>query len=70
MSAHYDQPGSLMKKTLALIEEQQCDPLKLHKETGLPYYWLKKFASGSFKNPSVNRVEFLYERLTGNQIAI
>ncbi len=59
----FDQPGKLMAATLAEIKDR--DLFEVHRVTKLPYYWLKKFANGEFKNPSVNRIEALYNHLTG-----
>jgi hypothetical protein len=58
----FDQPGSLMARTIELLNGQ--DLLELYSETSIPYYWLRTFARGVYKNPSVNRVQFLYEYLT------
>ena len=55
----FDQPGALMERTrTALIER---GPFRAHEETRIPFYWLRTFAAGGFKNPSVNRVQYLYE---------
>ena len=62
--AHYDAPGKLMQRTLELLKASDKSLLEIYNETGLPFYWLRKFAGGTFQNPSVNRVQFLYEHLT------
>lgn len=64
----FDEPGSLMEKTLALIKKDERSVLELYRDTGLPFYWLKKLAAGKFANPSVNRVQYLYEYLSGKKI--
>lgn len=64
----FDEPGTLMQETLALIEKSGKSLPQLYRETGVPFYWLKKFVSGEFTNPSVNRVQFLYEHLSGKRI--
>lgn len=61
-----DEPGSLMAKTIKLLRGR--DLLQVYKETGISYYWLRKFLAGKFTNPSVNRVQSLYEYLSGNKI--
>jgi len=61
-SAIFDQPLSLMRATGLLLEG--VDLVNLSAETAISFYWLKKFASGQFRNPSVNRVQYLYEYLT------
>lgn len=59
-----DEPGTLLKRTRELLKNDKRGLLDIHKETGIPFYWLKKFSAGGFDNPSVNRVQFLYEVLT------
>lgn len=34
----------------------------------ITFYWLRKFSSGDFRDPSVNRVEELYRHLTGKSV--
>lgn len=63
---NFDQPGSLMLETQRMLKEQ--DLLAVYTATGISFYWLRKFASGEFKNPSVNRVQSLYEFLKGKPL--
>jgi len=67
---HKDEIRSLMKKTLTLLEKDKRTSLELCLETKIPFYWLKKFRDGGFKNPSVNRVQFLYEFLTQSKLPV
>ena len=62
----FDQPQALMLKTIALLKKR--DLLEVYVATKISFYWLRKFASGVYKNPSVNRVQFLYEYLTGKKV--
>lgn len=62
----FDQPGELMEATIALLKGQ--DLLKVYTDTRISFYWLRKFAAGIYRNPSVNRVQYLYEHLTGTKI--
>ena len=64
----FDQPGSLMLETQRMLKEQ--DLLTVYSETGISFYWLRKFSSGEFKNPSVNRVQCLYEFLKGEPLFV
>jgi len=68
----YDQKttGTLMKETheLFLIDGRSSEDLYF--ETGLPIAWLKKFRSESIDNPSVNRVQYLYEFLTATKLEV
>lgn len=57
----FDQPGTLMLKTIDLLKGR--DLLKVYSETKISFYWLRKFVACEFKNPSVNRVQFLFEFL-------
>jgi len=61
---------SLMKKTLRLMKKDSRSLIDIHKETNLPFYWLRKFAAGEFDNPSVNRVQYLYEFLTESKLSV
>ena len=65
---NFDQPGSLMLETQRMLKEQ--DLLTVYSETGISFYWLRKFSSGEFKNPSVNRVQHLYEFLKGEPLFV
>lgn len=64
--------GSLLERTVELLREDMKDRtlLELHKETGLPFYWLRKMAGRETKDPSVNRVQALYEYLSGDKLEL
>ena len=62
--------GSLHRKTLDLLKQSEIPLPEIYKKTNLPYYWLKKFSSGEIKNPSVNRVQRLYEFLAGRKLEV
>ena len=62
----FDQPGSLMLRTIELLKEQ--DLLKVYSDTKISFYWLQKFVASSFKNPSVNRVQYLFEHLSKQRL--
>ena len=71
MTRHaFDAPSSLMLRTRQLLLSSEKSYLQIHKETRLPFDWLKKFAYGEIKNPSVNRVQTLYEYLNGAPLAL
>jgi hypothetical protein len=61
---------SLYQETLKLLKDNNESLLDIHKEANLPYFWLKKFKAGEIKDPSVNRVQSLYEYLTGKKLKI
>lgn len=62
---------SLMEKTHRLLKESELSIPNVHAElrmsgiTSISYYWLRKFSSGQIKDPSVNKVQMLYEFLSG-----
>lgn len=58
----FDQPGTLMLRTITLLKTK--DLLEVYAETRISFYWLRKFVACEFKNPSVNRVQFLFEHLS------
>ena len=70
MAKEFDKPSTLMVETLKLLkaDERKLAELADSTQTGISYYWLKKFSANEFANPSVNRVQFLYEFLSGNKI--
>jgi hypothetical protein len=55
-----------MEQTRRLLRTR--DLLEVYTATRLPYHWLRKFSAGAYANPSVNRVQFLYEHLTGTKL--
>ena len=61
---------SLMLKTTELLEADPRSLLDLHKESGISYYWLRKFKSGILSDPSVNKVQALYEFLSGTKLRV
>ena len=62
----YDQPGPLMIETIKLIKETGLE--KVAFVTLVPFGWIQKLCSGTFKNPSVNRIEHIYQVLSGSKI--
>lgn len=63
-----DRLGSLMTETLRLINKEPRGLLAVTQRTGVPFYWLRKFAAGKIPNPSVNRVQYLFEKLSGKKV--
>lgn len=64
------QPATLLTRTRALLSNDERGLLTIHKESGLPFYWLKKFSAGEIKDPSVNKVQRLYEFLSRHKLAV
>lgn len=65
-----DKKGTLLAKTLVLLKASSEDPMKIHKATDLPFYWLKDMKAGKTKNPSVNRIQHLYEYLSNQSLKV
>ena len=65
-SKEYDSPNLLMQTTIKLVKQKGIEDTAF--ETLIPFGWLQKFCAGTFKNPSVNRVVFLYEHLSGTKL--
>ncbi len=63
-------PLSLMTETQRLLKQRSRTLLDVANDTGIPFYWLRKFHYGEIDNPSVNRVQKLYEYLAGKKLAL
>lgn len=60
-----DSPATLYVVTQELLKQnKEGSYLDIYKSTGVPPNWLSKFATGKIRNPSVNRVQRLYEYLS------
>lgn len=66
----FEHRGTLHAKTFDLLKQCKLSLPEIYKETGLPYYWLKKFSADEVKDPSVNRVQYLYEFLTSKKLEV
>jgi hypothetical protein len=60
--------ANLGDRTLALLNEKQYDIKIVAQATELQYDWLIKFRRGAIKDPSVHKVQKLYEYLTGKPL--
>lgn len=65
-----DQPGSLLVATRKLLMQDPRSTLDIHKQCGLPYFWLVQFKSNRSTSPSVDRVQYLYEFLAEKKLAV
>lgn len=63
-------PCSLLAETRRRLHTDGRTLLDIHKQSGLPFYWLKKLSSGSIRDPSVNRVQQLNEFLTERRLPV
>ena len=60
--------GSLLEETLRLLKQSEKSTIDIHKETGQPFHWLRKLRAGEIPNPSVNRIQALFEHLSGRKL--
>jgi hypothetical protein len=60
---------SLLTTTRELLLAQPARA-SVARACGLHLNWLEKFAAGKFKDPSVNRVQALYEHLSGKKLEL
>ncbi len=66
MSNNCKKQGTLLKTTCKLLKAS--DLVEVSYKTGIPFYWLKRVADGKTSNPSVNRVQKVYEHLTNKKL--
>lgn len=64
----WDQPSTLQAATVQLIKDSPLTLPELYRDSGVPFFWLRKFVYNEIKNPSVNRVQYLYEFLSGKKL--
>lgn len=65
-----DRQGSLLNKTRQLLNNDPRSLFEIAVETGVPFDWLRKFAGNRVSGANVNRVQFLYEKLTGKKLFV
>ena len=65
-------PGDLLTRVLELLADRPRNMTysDIALATKLPEPWIKTFAAGQIKDPSVSRVEILYTYLTGNPLNV
>lgn len=62
--------ASLLSKTKELLTEHQGTYFDIYDKTGIQPTWLSALATGRIKNPSVNKVQRLYEYLRGQPLTV
>lgn len=70
MPDNTDRPPTLLERTRTLLTEDPRDLLEVHKQSGLPFHWLRKVKAGETKEPGVNRIQALYEFLTNSTLQL
>ncbi len=62
--------GSLLARTRELLLSCEQSYLTIYMSTGLKPNWLSKLARGRLPDPSVNKVQKLYEHLTAKPLEV
>ena len=62
--------GQLHLQTIALLKKSKLTLLELYDETGVKPDWIRSFKAGRMQHPSVNRVQALYEFLSGTTLSL
>lgn len=62
--------GTLLDRTLKLLEEDTRPLMDLSLATGISIYWLQKMKAGAIPDPSVNRTQHLYEYLSETKLKV
>lgn len=65
-----DLPGSLVSRTRELLRRDHRSLIDIHTASNIPFYWLKSFYRGEATGPNANRVQYLYEFLTGTRLEV
>ncbi len=63
-------PNSLVKKTRELLHADTRSLPEIYTASGISFYWLRRFKSGNMRNPPADRVQHLYEFLSGKKLAL
>lgn len=61
---------TLLEKTLQLLNKEDVDLFDAKAVTGLGYHWLVSLKRGSIKDPGVDKIQTLYEYLSGKKIKL
>lgn len=65
-----EKEGTLLSKVRALLKDCEETNLELFQATGLPPGWIDTVKRGVVKDPSVNRIQKLYEHLTKKNLKV
>jgi transcriptional regulator with XRE-family HTH domain len=69
MTKQTKREGTLLTGTRALLKASSSIE-QVSVSTGISFHWLSKIANGHIRNPSVNRIQKVYEHLTGREINV
>lgn len=62
--------GSLLVKTKRMLQDCPNDYMTIRDATGCSVWWLSNFKRGLLRDPSVNKVQKLYEYLSGAELTL
>lgn len=62
--------GTLLQRTRALLQRTEQTYLDIYNATGLNPNWLSALNTGNIADPSVNKVQKLYEHLTAKVLSL
>lgn len=62
--------STLNARTLELLKADPRPLTQLSIESKIPYHWLSSYRYGKAASPSVDRVQALYEFLTGKSLPL
>lgn len=65
-----DKDNTLVKKVRRLLKEDPRKRTELALFLGISDFWLYKLISGNLRNPPANRVQYIYEKLTGKKLEL
>ena len=60
--------GTLLSATRELLTNTDARYLDIYKDTGLTPTWLSLVANNKLRDPSVNKIQTLYEYLSGKKL--
>lgn len=63
-----DKPNTLLAETINLMKKDSRTRFEQAVQMDTPYHWLTQLMAGNITNPSVNRVQHLYEQLSGKKL--
>lgn len=62
--------STLLVRTRALLKDDPRTTLEIHIQSGISFYWLRKFRFETGHDPGVSRVQKLYEFLTNTKLDV
>jgi hypothetical protein len=61
---------SLHRRTFKLLHACPIPLLEISKQSGVGYYWIRKFKAGHIANPGANTLQMLYEFLACKRLGV